>query len=265
MIAQGIEMAAEIPSPHLNLDNVSLQYASNGQRTLAVYRVNLQVKQGERLVILGPSGCGKSSLLKAIAGFIRPVEGQISLRGREIKEPGPDRSMVFQDFDQLFPWKTVRENLLFALSRIGIRGLEAEHSALRSLRKVGLAKVADAYPHTLSGGMKQRAAIARALALRSDVVLLDEPFAALDPITRKHMQDELLGLWLSTPFTMIFVTHSIDEALLLGSRILVLSPHPGRIVEELDSEHVIASSPEYWQLHKRIHGVLNQGVTDYVI
>jgi NitT/TauT family transport system ATP-binding protein len=258
-------MGEASPDPYLRLEDVSLQYLNAGQRLLAAYRVNLTVAQGERLVVLGPSGCGKSSLLKAIAGFLKPVEGRISLRGREVKEPGPDRAMVFQEFDQLFPWKTVRQNLLFALSRIGMPRPEAERAARQSLEMVGLLKVADAYPHTLSGGMKQRAAIARALALGSELVLMDEPFGSLDPVTRKHMQDELLGLWLRARFTMIFVTHSIEEALLLGSRVLVLSPHPGQIVEELDTEHLLAASPEYWQLHERIHAILDQEVNDYVI
>jgi NitT/TauT family transport system ATP-binding protein len=258
-------MVQAFAAPHLRLEQVSLQYTHAGRRLLATYRVDLAVGEGERLVVLGPSGCGKSSLLKAIAGFLKPVEGRISLRGREVHGPGPDRAMVFQEFDQLFPWKTVRQNLLFALAMTGKRGPLALASANRSLDMVGLAKMADDYPHTLSGGMKQRAAIARALAMGSELVLMDEPFAALDPITRKHMQDELLGLWLRARFTMVFVTHSIEEALLLGSRILVLSPRPGQIVEELDSEQVTAVSPEYWRLHERIHAILDQGVNDYAI
>jgi len=198
--------------------------------------VSFEVGAGERFVILGPSGCGKSTILKAIGGYLRPTEGEIRLGGRIVREPGPDRMMVFQEFDQLPPWKTVRENVMFPLlvSRRLSRSAAAERAA-HYIEEVNLTKFADSFPHTLSGGMKQRVAIARALAMQPDILLMDEPFAALDALTRRKMQDELLELWDHTGFTMVFVTHSIPEAIKCGSRILLLSPHPGRVKAELNS------------------------------
>jgi NitT/TauT family transport system ATP-binding protein len=202
----------------------------------ATYRVSFEVVASERFVILGPSGCGKSTILKAIGGFVRPTEGEIRLGGRVVREPGPDRMMVFQEFDQLPPWKTVRENVMFPLlatRRLGRR--DAAERAAHWIEEVNLTKFADSFPHTLSGGMKQRVAIARALAMQPDILLMDEPFAALDALTRRKMQDELLELWDRTGFTMVFVTHSIPEAVKCGSRVLLLSPHPGQVKAELDS------------------------------
>ena len=182
----------------------------------------------DRFVVLGPSGCGKSTLLKAVGGYMAPTEGTMKLKGVPINNPGADRVFVFQEFDQLLPWKTVKQNVTFALELARkLRGKAAEAQAMRYIEKVNLARFADFYPHTLSGGMKQRVAIARALAMEPDVLLMDEPFAALDALTRRKMQDELLQLWDETRFTMLFVTHSIPEAVLVGNRILLLSPHPG--------------------------------------
>jgi NitT/TauT family transport system ATP-binding protein len=207
----------------------------------ATHRVSFGVHGADRFVLLGPSGCGKSTLLKAVAGFIAPREGEIRLDGQLVREPGPDRIVVFQEFDQLPPWKTVKQNVMFPLiaSRTLSRA-DAEERALHYLAKVGLAAFADAYPHTLSGGMKQRVAIARALAMQPKVLLMDEPFAALDALTRRRMQDELLALWEEVRFTLLFVTHSIEEALLVGNRILLLSPHPGRVRAELNSHEASA-------------------------
>ncbi|EOW2300699.1 ABC transporter ATP-binding protein, partial [Pseudomonas aeruginosa] len=188
----------------------------------------------DRFVLLGPSGCGKSTLLKAVAGFIPPSEGEIRLQGQAVRAPGPDRIVVFQEFDQLPPWKTVRQNVLFPLRVSGqVTRDEAERRADECLEKVGLAGFAEAYPHTLSGGMKARVAIARALAMQPKILLMDEPFAALDALTRRKMQEELLRLWEEVRFTLLFVTHSIEEALVVGNRILLLSPHPGRVRAEV--------------------------------
>src|SRR4029453_6976526 len=165
-----------------------------------------------------------------------PTEGGMRLKGLPIRGPGADRVFVFQEFDQLLPWKTVKQNVMFALESSGkMRGKAAEAQAMRYLDKVGLAKFADAYPHTLSGGMKQRVAIARALAMQPRVLLMDEPFAALDALTRRRMQEELLRLWSDERFTLLFVTHSIEEALIIGNRILLLTPHPGRGAPERNS------------------------------
>ncbi|HEY7334511.1 MAG TPA: ABC transporter ATP-binding protein [Bryobacteraceae bacterium] len=214
---------------------MTLQYSANGRQTVAVYRVGFEVGASDRYVILGPSGCGKSTILKAVGGYLTPAEGGILLHGAAVRAPGPDRVFVFQEFDQLLPWKTARENIVFALTASRkMSRRDAEQRASDVLDKVNLAAFADHYPHTLSGGMKQRVAIARALAMEPHVLLMDEPFAALDALTRQKMQDELLQLWEETKFTMLFVTHSIEEAVRVGSRILLLSAHPGRVKAEID-------------------------------
>lgn len=224
------------PPPLLQVDGVGLEYRTRQKRVRATHDVSFDVYSADRFVLLGPSGCGKSSLLKSIGGFLPPVDGVIRLEGQAVVKPGPDRMMVFQEFDQLPPWKTVLENTLFPLvaSRQATRK-QAHERALHYLDKVGLAGFADAYPHMLSGGMKQRVAIARALAMQPKVLLMDEPFAALDALTRRKMQEELLELWEEIHFTLLFVTHSIEEALVVGSRILLLSPHPGRVCAEMNS------------------------------
>lgn len=222
--------------PLLQVDGVSLRYRTPSSVVQATHDVSFDVHAADRFVLLGPSGCGKSSLLKAVAGFLPPAEGEIRLDGRAVQGPGPDRIVVFQEFDQLPPWKTVRENVMFPLlasRKLGRK--EARERADDALAKVGLTPFAEAWPHTLSGGMKQRVAIARALAMQPRVLLMDEPFAALDALTRRKMQEELLALWEDVRFTLLFVTHSIEEALVVGSRIALLSPHPGRMRAEINS------------------------------
>ena len=244
----------------LQVDGVSLEYHTPGRVVRATHRVGFDVFSAERFVLLGPSGCGKSTLLKAVAGFIDPVEGEIRLDGQRVRGPGPDRIVVFQEFDQLPPWKTVRENVMFPLLASRTLGRkEASERALHYLAKVGLAPFADVHPHQLSGGMKQRVAIARALAMQPRVLLMDEPFAALDALTRRKMQEELLALWDEVRFTLLFVTHSIEEALVVGSRIALLSPHPGRMRAEINSHtyglHSLGSD-EFQATAQRIHGLL---------
>lgn len=242
--------------PLLSAEGVTLQYKTKEHLVTATYRVSFNVLQSDRFVIVGPSGCGKSTLLKAIGGHIRPTEGEIRLDGKLITRPGPDRMMVFQEFDQLLPWKTVKQNVMFALTSSGrFRGKAAAERAMDYIAKVNLTKFADSYPHTLSGGMKQRVAIARGMALGPAILLMDEPFAALDALTRQKMQEELLQLWQDTRFTMLFVTHSIAEAVLLGNRILVLSPHPGQVRAEISSRG--RSDPEgSTRLQKQIESLL---------
>ncbi|HTB17328.1 MAG TPA: ABC transporter ATP-binding protein [Bryobacteraceae bacterium] len=220
----------------LAVRGVTLQYRTKDHLVTATYRVSFNVLESDRFVVLGPSGCGKSTLLKAVGGYIRPVEGDILLDGAPVKAPAPDRVFVFQEFDQLLPWKTVKENIVFALTASGkLPRRQAEECALHNIHKVKLTEFANSYPHTLSGGMKQRAAIARALAMEPRILLMDEPFAALDALTRVQMQEELLQLWQETKFTVLFVTHSISEAIRIGTRILVLSAHPGQVKAELGS------------------------------
>ncbi|SDD73230.1 NitT/TauT family transport system ATP-binding protein [Paraburkholderia lycopersici] len=244
----------------LAIEGVSLEYRNRERIVRATHEVSFDVYGSDRFVLLGPSGCGKSTLLKAIAGFIEPVSGTVALDGRTVRGPGPDRVVVFQEFDQLPPWKTVVENIAFPLriARKLSRG-EARSRALHYLDKVGLAAFADAYPHTLSGGMKQRVAIARALAMQPRVLLMDEPFAALDALTRRKMQEELLRLWEDERFTLLFVTHSIEEALVVGNRILLLSPHPGRVRAELNSHvytHASTGDDAFRASVARIHRML---------
>ncbi|WP_020652986.1 ABC transporter ATP-binding protein [Massilia niastensis] len=248
--------------PLLRAEHVTLEYAGERGVVRATDDVSFDVHRGDRFVLLGPSGCGKSTLLKAIGGFIKPQAGSLSLAGKPITGPGPDRIVVFQEFDQLPPWKTVKQNVMFPMLANGVKRGEAEGRARHWLGKVGLARFADAYPHTLSGGMKARVAIARALAMQPAVLLMDEPFAALDALTRRTMQEELQTLWDEIGFTMLFVTHSIEEALVVGNRILLLSPHPGRVRAELNSHQFSlssAGSQEFQAATQRIHGLLFGG------
>jgi NitT/TauT family transport system ATP-binding protein len=238
----------------LSVQGVTLQYRSEDNIVTAAYRVSFDVLKSDRFVILGPSGCGKSTLLKAIGGYISPVEGKILLNNDTIQTPGPDRAFVFQEFDQLLPWKTVLDNVIFALTVSGkLKGAEARERALLYIEKVGLSKFSDVYPHTLSGGMKQRVAIARAMAMEPEILLMDEPFAALDALTRQQMQDELLQLWDEVQFTVIFVTHSIQEAIRIGNRILLLSPHPGQVKAEINCSGKDVADKNGKLLSDRIH------------
>jgi len=241
-------------SPLLDVHEVTLEYKTPDHRITATDRVSFQVDASDRFVLLGPSGCGKSTLLKAVGGYLAPVGGSIQLRGAPIERPGPDRVMIFQEFDQLLPWKTIRENVRFALTAsrtLEVR--EADERAMHYIAKVGLARFADHHPHTLSGGMKQRVAIARGMAMEPDILLMDEPFAALDALTRQQMQEELLALWQETSTTVLFVTHSIPEAVKLGNRILLLSAHPGRVRGLIDCDGRDTEDAEGLRLSERIH------------
>ena len=247
-------------APLLQVRGLTLEYATPERIVRATHRIDFDVHRGDRFVLLGASGCGKSSLLKAVAGFLPAREGEIRLEGEPVRQPGPDRIVVFQEFDQLPPWKTVLANVAFPL--IATRRhtkAEAFERAANALPKVGLAEFAGAYPHQLSGGMKQRVAIARALAMSPKVLLMDEPFAALDALTRRRMQEELLALWHDVGFTLLFVTHSIEEALVVGNRILVLSPRPGRVRAELNAHEFgleSAGSAAFQAQARRIHHLL---------
>ena len=258
MNALDAKPSAPSPSPLLQVNGVTLQYKTEQHLVTATYRVSFDVYAADRFVVLGPSGCGKSTLLKAVGGYMAPTEGDMRLKGVPVRAPGPDRMFVFQEFDQLLPWKTVKQNVMFALQASGkMRGKAAEAQAMRYIDKVNLTKFADSYPHTLSGGMKQRVAIARAMAMEPDILLMDEPFAALDALTRRKMQEELLQLWEDTRFTVLFVTHSIPEAVLIGNRILLMSPHPGQVKGELNSDGSDPIDPASGlKLSDRIHDIL---------
>ena len=245
-------------APLLSVDRVTLRYKTPNLLITATEDVSFTVRESDRFVLLGPSGCGKSTLLKAVGGYMTPSAGTIHINGRQVKAPGPDRMMVFQEFDQLMPWKTVLENVMFPL--VVARKLakaEAEELARHYIAKVKLTRAVDSYPHTLSGGMKQRVAIARGMAMQPDILLMDEPFAALDALTRRQMQDELLQLWEDTRFTVIFVTHSIAEAIKISNRILLLSPHPGRVkAEVVDVDKVSHEDGSAAALERDIHNLL---------
>ncbi len=272
--AQPAAVQATIPEaptadepPLLHVQWVTLRHRSGGRTVTAVEEIHLRVARGERLALVGPSGCGKSSLLGAIAGFLTPESGRITIAGHPVLGPGPDRAVVFQELDQLLPWKTVRENVSFALRTArGLGSREAHAAAESALARVRLLDRADAYPHTLSGGMKQRVAIARCLALRPALVLMDEPFASLDALSRRRMQDELLALWDDASPTLVFVTHAIDEAVRIGTRIVLLSPHPGRVRADLPvGREGRAEGPEAAALSRRVHELLHSDGGDWCI
>lgn len=254
------ELQGSAIRPLLEVEGATLQYKTKEHLVTATYRIDFDVYPGDRFVLLGPSGCGKSTMLKGVAGFMLPDEGTVKLNGGVITGPGPDRMMVFQEFDQLFPWKTVKQNVMFPmLASSKFSRKDAEKQAVRFIEKVKLSKFIDVYPHMLSGGMKQRVAIARALAMEADVLLMDEPFAALDALTRLTMQEELLQLWDDLRFTVLFVTHSIEEAIIIGTRILVMSPHPGQVKAELNVhqfDHDSQGGEEFKKLHDKIHDML---------
>ena len=206
----------------------------------------------EKVIVIGQSGGGKSTLLKAVAGFIAPVGGSISVAGRTSLTPGPDRAVVFQEFDQLFPWRTVLDNVAYPLRVNGASRRDAESRAREYVELAGLTGAADRYPHELSGGMKQRVAIARALALEPVILLMDEPFGSLDALTRARLQRELNAILDRTHSTLLFVTHSIDEALVLGERVVVLAGAPSTVREIVDVRDVgEPDSPAYAEM--RIH------------
>jgi len=226
-----LQVAVEGETPKVALNDITLEYKANGSPLLALDRINLQVKAGEFLCIVGPSGCGKSTLLHLIAGLQQPSSGTVLIDGEPIYGPGTDRILIFQELG-LFPWLTVADNVEFGLKMKGIPTAERKRKAGYYLRLVQLSQFADSYIHQLSGGMRQRVALARALATEPDVLLMDEPFAALDAQTRDLLHDELERIWAQTGRTIIFVTHNVREAARLGDRVAVFTFRPGRIKRE---------------------------------
>src|ERR1700753_435949 len=222
---------AESATPILEMKNAGKIYAQGGRRIEALRGANLRVRKGEFICLIGASGCGKSTLLRMAAGFEQATSGESLMWGMPISGPGPSRGMVFQDYG-LFPWLSVRDNIGFGPKSRGRPRAEVRETVDRFIELVGLTDFADVYPHQLSGGMKQRVAIARVLANDAEIVLMDEPFGALDAMTRERLQDELVELWSRTALTVLFVTHSIEEAIFLADRVVVMSPGPGRIENE---------------------------------
>jgi len=218
---------------HIEVRNVSLVYDTPAGSVTGVDGVSFDMEQSQFLCLVGPSGCGKTTLLNIIAGFLAPTGGEIRIGGEAVRGQGTDRGIVFQDFAQLFPWRTALGNVAFGLEMKGVGKAEREEIALKQLRLVKLEKFAQSYPHHLSGGMQQRVAIARALAYNPSVLLMDEPFAALDALTRDAMQRLLADVWRETRKTVIYVTHNVAEAVYLADRVIVMTPHPGRIKTEV--------------------------------
>src|SRR2546423_6447819 len=217
----------------ISLRNVSKVFEPRGGTVTASDGVTFDVRSGQLLVLVGPSGCGKSTLLDLLGGLTAPTSGEVVVDGTPVTGPGPDRGIVFQQY-ALLPWRTALSNVEFGLEAKGIPRRERADRARQFLDLVGLSGFADRYPHELSGGMKQRVAIARSLAFDPDVLLMDEPFAALDAQTRDGLQDELLRIWEQTGKTVVFITHGIDEAVYLGQRVAVMTSRPGRVKEIID-------------------------------
>ena len=218
-------------APILDIAGVNKRFTVPGGEIEALRGASLAIAAGEFICLIGASGCGKSTLLRIIGGFEAASDGAVLMAGQPVAGPGPNRGMVFQDYG-LFPWLTVRQNIGFGPAARGLPRKQVHEIAEQFVQMVGLTRFADAYPHQLSGGMKQRVSIARVLANDARVVLMDEPFGALDAMTRERLQQELLELWQRTGLTVIFVTHAIEEAILLADRVVVMSPGPGRIVED---------------------------------
>ena len=217
----------------LKVENLSKKFDTPNGEILALNKINFKIFRREFISVIGPSGCGKTTLIRTLAGLEFPSSGNVFLEGKKMEGPGAERGMVFQDYT-LFPWLSVKKNVMFGLEIKGLGKLKAEAEAIEWLEIVGLAKFADAYPEQLSGGMKQRVAIARSLANRPEILFLDEPFGALDAQTRSSMQAYLLKIWQNVDVTVFFVTHDLDEAIYLSDRILVLRANPGEIDELIE-------------------------------
>lgn len=224
--------SGRVALPILNIKGVGKRFSVGGNTVQALNDVNLTIGKGEFVCLIGASGCGKSTLLRMIAGFETPTTGSLEMYGVPINGPGPERGMVFQDYG-LFPWLTVRENIGFGPKQRGMAKSRLAEISAHYTEMVGLTKFADYYPGQLSGGMKQRVAIARVLANDCEVLLMDEPFGALDALTREKLQQELLEIWERTQVTVIFVTHAVEEAVMLSDRVVVMTAGPGRIEEDI--------------------------------
>ncbi|MDH1379870.1 ABC transporter ATP-binding protein [Comamonas aquatica] len=258
-------LAHRTPAPILDIANVSKVFSLHGRPIHALKDVNLQIQKGEFVCLIGASGCGKSTLLRIMGGFESVSTGVARMYHTPISEPGPDRGMVFQDYG-LFPWLTVRQNIAFGPKQRGLPEARLREIADHYLHMVGLSKFADHFPHQLSGGMKQRVSIARALANDCEVLLMDEPFGALDALTREVLQQELLDIWAKTRLTVIFVTHAVEEAVLLADRVVVMTAGPGRVERDYRiplerPRHITA--PEFNQVRQELTELLSSHVAHH--
>lgn len=227
------DSTAENAEHRVTVAGVSHWYSATVEDVHALHDINLNIEHGEFVCVVGTSGCGKTTLLQLLAGFVQPTQGAIEIGGESITGPDPTRGVVFQQ-PTLYPWLSVRQNVSFGPRMRGLRKASYDGDVQRLLEMVGIADFADRPPYELSGGMQQRAAIARALVNDPEIVLMDEPFGALDALTRERLQEELLGIWRETRKTIFFITHSVEEAVYLGTRVIVMSPRPGRIVLDRD-------------------------------
>lgn len=247
--------------PLISIEHVSHLYVgTGGTPSWALRDVSLGLERGRFTCLVGPSGCGKTTLLQLIAGFLKPTAGSVQLDGKPISGPGPDRSVVFQEY-ALFAWFTVRQNVEFGLRVAGMKVAERRKRSDDLLAMIGMSHAADRYPHELSGGMRQRVAVARALAIHPQVVLMDEPFAAVDALTRATLQEELLRLWQQLGLSIVFITHNVDEAVFLADDVVVMSAHPGSIQEimAIDMPHPRdRGSPEFARWYARINAALHR-------
>ncbi len=236
------------------LDQVSRSFRRDGKDFLALNNVSFTCHEHEFVAVVGPSGCGKTTCLRMAAGLEFPSSGTVTVGGKQVRQPGPDRAVVFQQF-ALFPWKTVQQNIQFGLRSLGVGRQEAAERIATNLKLMNLEGYESAYPHQLSGGMQQRVAIARAYVLNPDVLLMDEPFGALDAQTRTVMQEELLRVGRANPRTVMFITHAVDEAVYLADRVVVMTRRPGAIQEIVDVKPV--RDAEHWQQYERIEDVMD--------
>ncbi len=246
----------------LRFSGVSLSYAAvDGSSTQALRGLDLAVSGGESVALIGPSGCGKSSTLQMAAGLLQPTEGTVTIDGMPVDRPRQATALILQDFG-LLPWKTVVKNAELGLKIRGVAADERRERALEALRLVGLEGFADKYPGELSGGMRQRLALARSLALDVDLLLMDEPLSALDALLREQLQETLLSLWRDQGYAQVLVTHSIEEAVYLGQRVFVLTPHPGQVAHVIENPHVGAEgyrgSDEFFALCRDIRAFLHE-------
>lgn len=236
------------------LENVTREFGAGDRKVVALDNVSYTVRDGEFVAVVGPSGCGKTTCMRMAAGLEFPSSGTCMVGGKLVRAPGPDRAVVFQQF-ALFPWKTVQENIDFGLRSLGVPRDEARQRIADNLKLMGLQGYESAYPHQLSGGMQQRVAIARAYVLNPQVLLMDEPFGALDAQTRTVMQEDLLRVGRANPRTVMFITHAVEEAVYLADRVIVMTRRPGRIKETIDVKPI--RQAERWDRHERIEDVMD--------
>lgn len=245
----------------LIIEHLSKQFAKNGQEIVdSLSDINFEIHDGEFICILGPSGCGKTTLLRIIAGLESPTSGQVLIDGTAIDRPNQKLGMIFQDYS-LYPWRTVNENIAFGLELRGVGKVERDKTGEEYLELAGLSGFGNSYPYELSGGMRQRVAVVRALAVNPVVLLMDEPFGALDAQTRNRLQHDLLEIWEKTKKTILFVTHSVDEAVFLADRIVVLTPRPGHVCEIINVDHPRPrdrTSVEFAKVRRHVLDLINQ-------